>query len=32
MWTPSRRFWLALACVFGVIGGVCLAVGAATVM
>jgi hypothetical protein len=32
MWTPSRRFWLLLAAVFGVVGGVCLAVGAATEM
>jgi hypothetical protein len=31
-WTPSRPFWLVLACIFGAVGGVCLAMGAASVM
>ena len=31
-WSPPRRFWLVLAWLFGVVGGVCLAVGAAAVM
>lgn len=30
-WTPPRLFWLVLAWLFGVAGGVCLAVGAAAV-
>jgi hypothetical protein len=31
-WTPSRWFWVVLAGVFGVAGGVCLVLGAASVM
>ena len=28
-WIPPRRFWLLLAWLFGLVGAVCLVVGAA---
>jgi len=31
-WTPPRPFWVVLAWLFGLVGGVCLVVGAAAVM